>query len=925
MSKTARNILGYLLVISFLLFPAMGEAGQTGKIAGRVSDAANNESLVGANVLIKETSLGTVTDPDGFYTINNIPPGEYTIVISFIGYRKTTVSNVNVKIDLTTRVDAKLNSEAIQANDVVIMAERPLVQKDLTSSSVTVSEAELKRIPTENINQVINIQAGVVGGHFRGGRSGEVAYLIDGVAVNDPYNGSMPLQIDNSVVREMEVISGTFNAEYGQAMSGIVNIVTSEGSSSYHGSISAYTGDYATSHTDLFPNNGSFRNLGIKNIQGNLSGYVPYISHLTFFITGRYSSDRGYLYGKKVYDVSDLTPYQMKNYQGLTMYYPDGSPMYVYSVKGNLYIPQNASDAASLIGDPEYVAMNPSQRRSFNGKLAYTIGTLKFTYNGLWDDNWNKYYDHSFAWTPDGILNHYRTDWIHSFQITHSPTANTYQTLKFGYNWYNYKGYLYEEPLDPRYVSPDQGQPTGGGSGYTFRSGGNQTNRYDRYTKTTIAQWVLNSQITTKQKIGVGLEGRYHEIFSHGTSLINLNQTVMDSVTGVAISQLGYPNLGAPGNQSYFKKPVELSAYIQDKVEYDMMIINAGVRFDYFDPASSYPVDLKNPTKNPLFPFPDVWKAAGKKTQLSPRLGISFPITDQGIIHFSYGHFFQMPSFDNLYTNSDYLVPPSSTLNTIAGNPDLEPQRTTKYEIGLQQVLFTNIGLDLSVYYSDIRNLLGTEIIQTYEGFEYARYVNRDYGNVKGFVLSLDRRFTDYYGVKIDYTYQLASGDASDPLSVFYNNQTSPPIETNKAVVPLNWDQRSTLNLSFTVGKPEDWNVGVIFSYGSGFPYTEDTRVSGGLRFENGGFKPSSFNIDMTAEKSISLSDVHFTLFALVYNLLDTRNEVNVNSASGRANIDLYTYQAGAIVGLNTIQQYLNNPTSFSAPRQIRLGFRVDY
>jgi len=393
----------------------------------------------------------------------------------------------------------------------------------------------------------------------------------------------------------------------------------------------------------------------------------------------------------------------------------------------------------------------------------------------------------------------------------------------------------------------------------------------------------------------------------------------------VAISQLGYPNLGAPGNQSYFKKPVELSAYIQDKVEYDMMIINAGVRFDYFDPASSYPVDLKNPTKNPLFPFPDVWKAAGKKTQLSPRLGISFPITDQGIIHFSYGHFFQMPSFDNLYTNSDYLVPPSSTLNTIAGNPDLEPQRTTKYEIGLQQVLFTNIGLDLSVYYSDIRNLLGTEIIQTYEGFEYARYVNRDYGNVKGFILSLDRRFTDYYGVKIDYTYQLASGDASDPLSVFYNNQTSPPIETNKAVVPLNWDQRSTLNLSFTVGKPEDWNVGVIFSYGSGFPYTEDTRVSGGLRFENGGFKPSSFNIDMTAEKSISLSDVHFTLFALVYNLLDTRNEVNVNSASGRANIDLYTYQAGAIVGLNTIQQYLNNPTSFSAPRQIRLGLRVDY
>jgi outer membrane receptor protein involved in Fe transport len=925
MWKTVRNVLGHLLVVLFLLFPAMAEAGQTGKIAGRVTDASTNEPLMSANVMIKETSLGTITDLDGFYTINNIPPGEYSIIVSFIGYRKTTVSNVIVKIDLTTKIDVKLNSEAVQTGDVIVTAERPLVQKDLTSSSITVSGEELKHIPTENISQVVNIQAGVVGGHFRGGRSGEVAYLIDGVAVNDPYNGSMPMQIDNSVVREMEVISGTFNAEYGQAMSGIVNIVTSEGSSSYHGSISAYTGGYATSHTDIFPNNGSLKNLGIKDIQGNLSGYVPFISNLNFFVTGRYSSDRGYLYGLHVYNVSDMTPFILKNNQGVPQYYPDGNPVYVYKVKGVYYIAPNPSDIVSVVGSPEYVAMNPSIRRSFNGKLSYSIGTFKFIYNGIWDNNWNKYYDQSFAWTPDGINNNYRTDWIHSFQITHSPTANTYQTLKFGYDWYNYKGYLYEDPLDPRYVDPAQGLPTGGGTAYTFRSGGNQTNRYDRYTKTGIAQWALNSQITTKQKVGVGVELREHELYSHSTSLINLNSTVMDSVTGVAISQLGYPNLGAPGNQMYLKKPIELSAYIQDKVEYDMMIINAGIRFDYFDPASSYPMDLKNPTNNPLFPFPNVWKAASKKTQLSPRLGISFPITDQGIIHFSYGHFFQMPSFDNLYTNSDYLVPPSSTLNTIAGNPDLQPQRTVKYEIGLQQVLFTNVGFDFSLYYNDIRNLLGTEIIQTYEGFEYARYVNRNYGNVKGFILSLDRRFADYYGVKLDYTYQLASGDASDPLSVFYNNQTSPPIETNKTVVPLNWDQRSTLNVSLTVGKPEDWNVGLIFSFGSGFPYTEDTRVSGGLRFENGGLKPSTFNVDMSAEKSISLAGGHFTLFALIYNLLDIKNEVNVNSASGRANIDLYTYQAGAIVGLNTIQQYLNNPTSFSAPRQVRLGFRVDY
>ncbi|MCX6121229.1 MAG: TonB-dependent receptor [Ignavibacteriales bacterium] len=919
MSKTSLNFLGRLLVVSFLLFPVMADAGQTGKIAGRILDAATNEPLIGANVSVKETSLGTITDIDGYYTINNIPPGKYSVVVGFIGYRKFTMTDVIIKIDLTTQVNANLQTEAILSDEVVVMAERPIVQKDLTSSSVTVSSEELKRIPTESISQVINIQAGVVGGHFRGGRSGEVAYLIDGVSVNDPYNGSMPMQIDNSVVREMEVISGTFNAEYGQAMSGIVNVVTSEGSSSYHGSISAYTGEYATSHTDIFPNNGSLKSLGIKNIQGNLSGYIPFIPNLTFFVTGMYSSDRGYLYGQHVYDVSDQTPIRMTDAIGNPVFYTDNNgnpmydyPVYVYFVRGQLKMPASPSpsDIAALIGNPEYVAMNPSQRRSLSGKLAYSIGTLKFVYNGLWDDNWNKYYDHSFAWTPDGIQNHYRTDWIHSFQITHSPTANTYQTLKFGYNWYDYKGYLYENPFNTLYVNPDQGAPTGGGTAYTFRTGGNQTNRYDRYSKAAIAQYSFSSQINNKQKIGVGVEWRAHELYSHSTDLN---------------SYMVYPDLGAPGNQFYLKKPTELSAYVQDKIEYDMMIINLGIRFDQFDPASSYPMDLKNPTKNPLFPYPDVWQPASKKTQLSPRFGISFPITDQGIIHFSYGHFFQIPSFDNLYRNSDYLVPESSTLNTIAGNPDLEPQRTTKYELGLQQVLFTNVGLDLSVYYSDIRNLLGAEIIHTYEGRIYARLVNHDYGNVKGFILSLDRRFSDFYGVKLDYTYQLASGNASDPLSVYNNNQTDPPIETPKTAMPLDWDQRSTLNLSFTVGKPEDWNVGLIFSYGSGFPYTEDTRVSSGIRFENGGLKPSSYNVDMRAEKTISLAGGHITLFALIYNLLDTKNEVNVNAASGRANIDLYTYRSGPIVGLNTIQQYLNNPQSYSAPRQVRLGFRVDY
>ncbi len=313
------------------------------------------------------------------------------------------------------------------------------------------------------------------------------------------------------------------------------------------------------------------------------------------------------------------------------------------------------------------------------------------------------------------------------------------------------------------------------------------------------------------------------------------------------------------------------------------------------------------------------------RSSVSPRLGVSFPITDQGIIHFSYGHFFQMPSFQYLYQNSDYLVQQGEALTSTMGNPDLEAQRTIMYEIGLQQVIFPNVALDVTAYYRDIRNLLGMEIINTYEGVKYARFTNRDYGNVRGIILSLDKRMADWFAVKIDYTYQFAEGNASDPYSVYNNNQTDPPIETNKQTVPLDWDQRNTVNASITVGDPMDWTAGVIFQYGSGFPYTQDTRVSQGIRFENDGTRPPTFNVDLRAEKRFAVGMFNFNVFLLVYNLLDIKNEVNVNSASGRANVDLYTEFAGTIYGLNTIDQYLNDPTSFSAPRQVRFGVTVDF
>ena len=862
-------------------------AGTTGKLMGYVTDETTGESILGANIVLEGTYFGAASDANGYYYINNIPPGTYKIIASAIGYTKVLINRVDIRIDLTTEVDIKLGTTVLEMQDeVVVTSTRPLIQKDLTSTSVTITSDEIKMMPVENVNQIVNLQAGVIGGHFRGGRSNDVSYLIDGVAVNDAFNGEFNLEVESSSIRQMEVISGTFNAEYGQALSGVVNIVTKSGSNSFHGTVSGYIGNYYSTHDNIFPNLDNIDQLASKNFEFSLSG--PIVTNFNYFFTGRIFNNSGYLYGQRFYNVTDSDP----------------------------FLPT---------GDGAYVSMNPYEKYSFNGKLTYSLEKFNISYGLFWDDNYNTYYDHYFSWTPDGIMNHYRNNLLHSLQVNHFISQSIFQSFKFSANIQDYEGYLYEDPFDPRYVNPTQGVAT---SGYTFRTGGNQAGRYQRSTNTYIGQWTISDQVSKQHDLQFGIEGRVTKLYNHNKDLINLTDGQVDSLLNPIFTP-GYPQLGTITDQGenieYTRYPIEVSAYLQDKMEYDIMIINAGVRLDYFNAQASYPADLRNPRGNPAFPGAGEYVEASPKYQVSPRLGVSFPITESGILRFSYGHFFKIPNFENLYRNPDFIVNPSNSLTYITGNPDLGPESTIMYEIGLQQILFPNLALDLTLYYRDIRNWLGMEIINTYEGFKYARFVNRDYANVYGIIITLDKRFADYFGLKIDYTYQNAQGNASDPFAVYNNNQTSPPIEENKTVVPLDWDQRHTFNIQLNIGKPGDWIIGFIYKYGSGWPYTEDPKISRGVRFENGGIKPVTQYLDMRIEKVFQVGSVYITPFIWVYNLLDILNEEDVYASTGRANKDLNTQYAGEIIGLNTIDQYVNNPDFYSSPREVRLGLNVGF
>lgn len=860
-------------------------AGETGKISGYIVDKSTGEPLIGANVIIEGTYLGAAADMDGYYFIINVPPGKHRMVVSSMGYNRTIIQEISVNVDRTTKIDVELISQSITLDEeVVITAKKPLIVRDLTSSSSTVSAEEIQMMPVENMHQVINIQAGVVDGHFRGGRGGEVSYLVDGISVNDAYDGGISIEVENNSIRELQVISGTFNAEYGNAMSGVVNIITKDAGQTFDGTAQALIGKFYTSDTEIYQNLDDPMSGRTMDFQFSLSGPTKIIKNLGFFVSGRFVEGEGAYYGQRVYNSSDTDPF-------------------------------------APTGDDEYVAMSPNNRKSLNGKLTYQGESWKASWNTIYDNNKNNYYDHGYQLAPDGLMTHYRENLLNSFQFSFIPNQRSFYSLKLAYNKSDYYGYLYKDDYDSRYIDPKRGIAT---SSYTFRHGGQQTGRYDRYTYTSIAQLTFESQVTKEHKIKIGVEGTSYDLYNHGKDIVNLTEGQLDDFEN-EIFTLGYRNLGTPGNQYFEAEPYSITGYIQDKMEYEIMIVNFGVRFDYFNANTTQPVDLRNPyQQTPNYNFPGAGETVQveAKSQVSPRLGLSFPISDKGAIYFSYGHFFQMPTMQYLYQNNDYIID-QSQLNSVTGNPDLQAQSTVKYELGLQQVIFPNVALDVSVYYSDIRNLLATEIISTYEGFKYARFTNQDYANVTGVILSLDKRFADYFSIKIDYTLQIAEGNSSDPMAVF--NDTRGNVEPEKVVVPLDWDQRHTVNFSANVGEPGNWIVGFIARYGSGTPFTEDVTVSNSVRFENGGRKPSTLYFDLKADKNFKLLGLNWHAILLVYNLFDIYNEVGVYSTTGRSTNDTNTkyFTDSDVQGLNTIDEFIINPGMYSSPREIKLGLSL--
>lgn len=921
------------------------DAGTTGKVKGRVMDRETGDPLPGANVQIAGTMLGAAADPEGYYFILNVPPGQHLLGVTYVGYADAKRA-IRVNADLTTTEDFNLTTSVIAVSGVTVTAERAAIQMDRTSTAAYIGAEQIENLPVQEIADLIQLQAGVVidqagGVHIRGGRSSEVAYWVDGVPVSNQFStdGGSLFDVETGNIQELQVISGTFNAEYGQAQSGVINVITKDPGQTYSWQTKTYAGGRLSRNPDIFAGIDQPRLSNIRNLEGSIAGPLPILPKAGFYAYVRYISDDGYLFGQQLAKPEDawrIAAYEIW-YRRKFAFDP--------SVQSNI-IPLPDS---LFSGDGSFKAMKPQDRLSLNLKFVLRpFASLRTSYSVFMEDETGRKYDDDYRYTPDALEHIFRNNQTHILSVSHTLSPRSFYLANLSYTRFREESYLFEDlvSLNLQTVSPARGR---------FNLGGTQSGIERVESDKWMAKLDWSWQIDNHNLIKFGAEGTAHRVnfrernpeitsdpnFSSDDFPSDTSLTFAEFLLQSVPAQWVAPQLTSAGETGlsdvgYEHRPLELAAYFQDTIELDELILNFGLRYEWFNPDHSLLVDPRvNPAPGSvtLTSSTDL-KAAKPKFQLSPRLGLAFPISDAGVLHVAYGHFFKLPPFAYIYDNSEYKIvgEPNST---IVGNPDLKPQKTISYEVGLQQELAPGIGLETTLFYSDFRNLLGLEVIRMVGNVNtYSRRTNRDFGFNKGIMVAIRKTRGTVTGT-LDYTYQLGMGNESDPsnIAIISTGGAGGGVirEAEKQMLPLDWDQRHTLNGTLSISTGNAWTFSVIGRMASGQPYTPvPIRLDVKTKFKNTEYMPWKSNLDFYANKGFRIGGLGASFFIRVFNVFDQADHLEVFAKTGSAGKDhrfpvTEQLERNRLVGLFTLQDIDNHRGWYSPPRRIQVGLSVRF
>ena len=838
-----KKIILITLFVSIKLF-----SGVTGLIEGVVKDQKTKEPIIGATIILEGTKLGATTNQRGYFLIQNITIGKYDLKISMLGYATVLLKDLKVLPDFSTKISIELKESDIELAPIVIKAEQDLIQRDQAATIFHINPQKIEMLPITKIEEIISLQPGTtIEGNIRGGKILDALYLIDGVSARDMIGGGTGFEIPKNAISGISIFTGGFDAEYGNAQSGVINIITKQG----------------------------------KN---------------EFGINARVESDawiaREFNKQQNGYSLIELTAF---------------GP--IIKDELNYFVDQNIS-ASNTRWWQDFQNFFPTPiEKELNGifRLDYSPNVLqKISFQNIYSTkNWRDY-EFSWRYNLDGLPSRAQNSFRTLLTYTYTISTETIFNINFSGRFQNSK--ISEGEKNNVKANPYE---------YDF---------FLQYIVDGNRSWWASSEqniYTIKSDVVSFVNEKHFLKFGGEVNFYNLKSDLIKYEPQK--TYFGKPILNAPllnYSNSYSYQPQTGNIFIQDKIEIkeDGSNLSFGLRWDYFNPKASRPIVEFIPTTEKEFEQKITGtKKISFKHQFSPRFSIAAPLGGDNFIFINYGHYFQLPLFDYLYSGITPSQIRFGVKNVQAGNPELDPERTTLWEIGLKREIFKGLIGSATYFKKKFLNQIDTKTLIPFDSkssgdFGFATYVNNSEANSNGVELVLHKEFDGKVGGNFSYTFMMTEGLSEYVDQTLNYSQWGFPLITKP--YPLSWDERQSIKTDIEFILPFEVESNFIFMFSSARPFTFYPTKDGFTPRDSGKvFLPNNKRMENLIFANIKLIkdfmiEVGGTKKIEIY--LEGKNIFN------KKNIR-WIDSSGKIGG------ELSDPSAFYSPRRIIFGFKVDW
>lgn len=957
--------MNFKFLISFVaLVMAAPAFSQSASLSGKITDATTGEPLPGANIVLVGTYNGTATDFDGNYSLSNIKPNDYEVKAQFIGYETKIFTGITFSASEEKTLNITLKEQTESLNEVTVVGRNTQVNLELAASEVNISRDQIAEMNVRDVQEVLGMQAGVTktsdGLQIRGARVYETEYIVDGISAQDPLAGTgFGVDVSSNAIQSIDLITGGAGAEFGGGSSGVVNTKIREGGDKFEISGSWQRDNFGNPAQGSFFDKKIFRWVPFHNnvnssfntdrVELNVGTPIPFtkkkltlFTSATLYLTDEYfATQADQLHSSLFPDNPDQwAPRQNNNYTHTLKLAYQLKPGTKISLTNqhSLGINQNTR-SLQIVGFDAILTPGFQYNRSLNLDNATT-------------------YTHQSNLTALNINHLINQSWGVSLSA-----GRLFTNLRADANGRPFRSETVDQILDedniityPVDIFDGSNQQVG--IYYVNTSGGGLTNNggitptwHDHYAQ----EYSLNLKATyipnKSNEISFGIQNEFknYQWVDVNKPWVGAPIRINDTVTTDNIS------IGS-SNDIWAVKPIEGGLYFQDKITYKGIIATLGMRLNYWAPGK-FADDAVNDPNAPVVDQvrEDYLRKTAKifglrwKARLLPRINVSFPVTENNVLYFNYGHSMRLPHPRFVYAGLDPTYQDRSFLSSL-GNPDLDPEVNVSYEIGYKSKLTKDLAFTVTAFNNNRFGYIVSRsiIVKDQSGRNNTKtfYINQDYANIYGVEVGTNYRIGRYFRSFGNVAYQVAKGKSNSARESALQIEQNGEVSTTKAQF-LAFDRPWNVNLGLVFAPDSTLPVAglnltglsifVSYEFTSGYRYTPYVLASyneagrplyeqvisqylsqTGKPWQKVELKTTyRLPLGLKGGKGISLS-------VEVRNLLNTRNGQIINPVTGRA------YEFGDDVPGSWRDPRFNspqesgtdprNPARYLAPRQILYG-----